>query len=342
MFFNKEKNAQGAMEYLLIIGAAILVVAIVIIALSGLLSQTKTGVDANTISTTNDPLHKILDGLKDSADTILYFKDVDDVDYAWDTIDNWWSDATFTIPANTLPLEGNTIYIAGEMITGPSTPITLSHIHVADDVTGGGTFGVNFTGANGKSTFNNGSYNNAGTVGDYATFNNDSANHGSGTGGVGNFATFNDNSINDNSLGSNATFNDSSFNQAAPVGDFAIFNDNSSSDSGDFVNATFNDTSTLTGEVNNCTLITFNDNSTIQGNISCNAIFNENSYVGGGAQVTGNVTFNDTSSNSNSIVGNAIFNDSSNNSGTVSGTCTFNDTSFNDPTLGICGSIIQN
>jgi len=44
-----EEKAQGAIEYLLIIGAAILVVAIVIIAVTGALGQgTKQTVDANT------------------------------------------------------------------------------------------------------------------------------------------------------------------------------------------------------------------------------------------------------------------------------------------------------
>ncbi len=45
-----EEKAQGAIEYLLIIGAAILVVAIVIIAVTGALGQgTKQGGDANKV-----------------------------------------------------------------------------------------------------------------------------------------------------------------------------------------------------------------------------------------------------------------------------------------------------
>jgi uncharacterized protein (UPF0333 family) len=47
-----EEKAQAAIEYLLIIGAAILVVAIVIIALSGVLTGAKT--DQNGMDDIND------------------------------------------------------------------------------------------------------------------------------------------------------------------------------------------------------------------------------------------------------------------------------------------------
>jgi len=42
-----EEKAQGAIEYLLIIGATILVVAVVIIALSGILKETTNQTDGN-------------------------------------------------------------------------------------------------------------------------------------------------------------------------------------------------------------------------------------------------------------------------------------------------------
>jgi uncharacterized protein (UPF0333 family) len=42
-----EEKAQGSIEYLLIIGATILVVAVVIIALSGILKETLTQTDGN-------------------------------------------------------------------------------------------------------------------------------------------------------------------------------------------------------------------------------------------------------------------------------------------------------
>jgi hypothetical protein len=55
-----EEKAQGAIEYLLIIGAAILVVAIVIVAITSVLSQGKT---SNTGS--QDQLNKDLSDLND-------------------------------------------------------------------------------------------------------------------------------------------------------------------------------------------------------------------------------------------------------------------------------------
>lgn len=51
-----EERAQGALEYLLIIGAVILVVAVVIIALSGVLVETKTATDSNDY---NDSLNQL-------------------------------------------------------------------------------------------------------------------------------------------------------------------------------------------------------------------------------------------------------------------------------------------
>lgn len=55
-----EQKAQGAIEYLLIIGAAILVVAIVIIALSGVLDSTKGQNDMNDVNKAKDELRKDL------------------------------------------------------------------------------------------------------------------------------------------------------------------------------------------------------------------------------------------------------------------------------------------
>lgn len=54
-----EQKAQGAIEYLLIIGAAILVVAIVIIAVSGVLTGAKT--DNNNLQDLNDATQQVKD-----------------------------------------------------------------------------------------------------------------------------------------------------------------------------------------------------------------------------------------------------------------------------------------
>ena len=55
-----KKQAQGAIEYLLIIGAAILVVALVIIVLSGLLSDNKSILGELPTEEVNDPITKLL------------------------------------------------------------------------------------------------------------------------------------------------------------------------------------------------------------------------------------------------------------------------------------------
>ncbi|MFA5931226.1 MAG: class III signal peptide [archaeon] len=54
-----EQKAQGAIEYLLIIGAAILVVAIVIIAITSVVGSGKGQVDANTAADELDDLNAL-------------------------------------------------------------------------------------------------------------------------------------------------------------------------------------------------------------------------------------------------------------------------------------------
>lgn len=58
-----EQKAQGAIEYLLIIGAAILVVAVVVIALTGILGSGTAQTDANDVNESLDPLRDQKDAL---------------------------------------------------------------------------------------------------------------------------------------------------------------------------------------------------------------------------------------------------------------------------------------
>jgi hypothetical protein len=211
------------------------------------------------------------------------------IDTAWDTLGNWWTDAAFTTPSVAIPADGDTAYLAATMYSGPSTAVTLNHIYVADASTGGGSFGVIFTGATGDATFNDSSYN-AGTV----------------TG--------------------NATFNDSSYNYYGTVTGDATFNDYSYFSYGTVTNPIFNDYSFIYGgTINGDT--TFNDFSYNDGSITTNATFNDNSYTANGSQIIGNITFNDSSYNLGTVaVGPITFNDSSYNLGTVasSSSTTFN------------------
>lgn len=178
------------------------------------------------------------------------------VDVAWDTLGNWWTDASFTIPSVAIPTTGDTVYLAAGMTSGPSTAVTLAHIYVADASTGGGGFGVAFTGATGDATFNDSSSNNGTVTGD-ATFN-----YSQNTGTVTGDATFNDYGNNFGPVTGDATFNDYSVNFNTVTGD-----------------ATFNNYS-------------YNNNG---GTVTGDATFNDSSYNGNGGIVSGNATFSTTS-----------------------------------------------
>jgi hypothetical protein len=258
------------------------------------------------------------------------------VDYAWDTLGNWWNDAAFTSPAAALPTTGDTVYLSGAMLSGPSTSVTLAHIYVDNG-------SVNFTGAVGNATFNDSSSNGS-TVSGNATFNDSSQNYGTVTGD----ATFTASSFVDINFGSAGSYNFTSstpvtftysnldwtydpsswiFTTASPTWTFNSYH-NFGTVTGD---ATFNGYSfnqgTVTGDA------TFNESGDNYGTVSGNATFNGYgdypSYNGG--TVSGNATFNDSSYNSPSgtVAGNATFNNSSYNGGTVSGNATFNDFSYN-------------
>ena len=198
----------------------------------------------------------------------LYFNAA--VDGTWDELGNWWFDTAFSDPAS-LPLEGETVYIAAQMDSGPSTAVTLNHIYVADASTGGSGFGVVFDGAIGNATINN-SCINYGTITGDATFN---------TGSINDLAT----------VTGNAIFNDSSFNQngGTITGD-ATFNTDSYNEFGGIVigNAEFNASGWNSGLV------------------SINATFNDSSI--NYSDVYGDATFNDSSTNqSGSVNGVATF-----------------------------------
>jgi len=151
------------------------------------------------------------------------------VDTAWDTLENWWTDVAFSDPALALPADGDDVYLAALMETGPSVSVTLNHIYVADASTGGGGFYANFSGAIGDATFNSGSFNRGSVTGD---------------------ATFNDNGDNlDGTVSGNATFNGGSLNQYGVVSGDATFNDNSYNGAIVSGNATFNDNSFNAGTV---------------------------------------------------------------------------------------------
>jgi hypothetical protein len=88
----------------------------------------------------------------------LYFNN-NTGDGTWDTSENWWSDVSMQTPAGSIPSNGDAVYIAADICTGPSQTVNLDHVYVADESTGGGNFTVNLSNAVSDVTFNNGSYN---------------------------------------------------------------------------------------------------------------------------------------------------------------------------------------
>ena len=242
------------------------------------------------------------------------------VDTSWDNPLNWWNDALFTDPALSIPADGDTVYLAAEMQCGPSVPVTLNYIYVADASTGGGSFGVNFTGASGDATFY-----------DYSNL----------TGGVIN-ATFYDSSTLSGSV-ENATFYDYSYATGSSILTGNVtFNNNSritgGGQSSSTASLTFNDSSS-SDAFNNALfgVVVFNDSSYNAGDVFQVATFNNNSYNVSGT--LGGGIFNDDSLNTGAVGGATFNNNSGNSGGTVTYNGIFNDSSFN---TGIVGYAIFN
>jgi hypothetical protein len=240
------------------------------------------------------------------------------IDYAWDTLGNWWSDASFTTSALALPTTGDTVYLSGPMFFGPSTSVTLAHIYVDSAA-------VNFTGVVGNATFNGSSYLGGTLTGD-ATFNDSSQNDGTVTGD----ATFTASSFVDIRFGSAGSYN---FTSLTPV-TFTYSNLDWTYDPSSWIFTTANPTWTFSGYHNFGTVTgdaTFNGSSVNGGTVTGDATFNESGDNLG--TVSGNATFNGygdyLSYNSGTVSGNATFNGYAFNQGTVSGNATFNDYSYN-------------
>lgn len=60
--------------------------------------------------------------------SILYFyNDGSQPDAAWDTVENWWKDASYTIPAGRIPHDGDFVYLRGSnaLVGDPADPVEL-------------------------------------------------------------------------------------------------------------------------------------------------------------------------------------------------------------------------
>jgi len=255
----------------------------------------------------------------------LYFYNT--TDNNWDTLTNWYTDLGIT-PSCVLPSNGDIVYIATEIDSGPSVIITLGKINIADSSTGGGAFSVTITNSLGPAIFNGGSWNN-GTTDNNTTFNDYSSNGENGS--TGDNATFNDYSSNNNGngyVGYNATFNDYSYNNFFTL-DNTTFNDYSSNGGMVNDNTIFNDYSYNGINARTLDNTTFNDYSYNINVTGDNTTFNDYSYNGINARTLDNTTFNDYSYNINVTGDNTTFNDYSySDSSSSNGTATFNDVSY--------------
>ena len=164
--------------------------------------------------------------------TTLYFKNMGfPGTQHWDTWQNWWTNAAHTTQGmpQALPALNDTVYLDDSVDTGPSVPVTLTHVYVGAPGGGSGATGasINITGVTGPVTFYNGC-SNAGSIGNSATFNDTSYNDTNGL--VGNNATFNNSSINYNNathaVGAGANFFDSARNEGG-IGKGATFHGSS-------------------------------------------------------------------------------------------------------------------
>ena len=276
-----------------------------------------------------------------SVSGAIYY--INNKDNNWDTIANWYTDSDHTIPAGTIPVEGNIVYIDGQMDNGPSTEVALDHIYVG--YINGGSFGVDITKAVGVTDFYDSTVNN-GTIsgGSTVTFHDNSSNSGSGAITGGDTATvWKDSSINYGSLPSfENDFYNSSQNQGTIPDGFTTFSDNSANVGAGTIagSVTFYNQSANGGTIDSGV---FKDSSSDYfssdywgnqgGTVTGDAYFYNNSSVGGwGSQIGGTAYFHDTSSNGGGI-GDANFYDQSNCNG-YSSTPNFYDDSTNNCEVG--------
>ena len=287
----------------------------------------------------------------------LYYNNGDS-DNDWNNLNNWWNDSAYTISATSLPVNGDIVYIDGELVVGPSTPVVLNSI-ISGSIYNTSPFNVNFGDAStGGSYFFYGSVNHAGTT-VYGSF------------------YFNDSSSNSGLVDSNNQthgFYDNSINQGDAYNDIAFF-DNSTNNGTCYDNASFHNTSYNLGTVvGNATFYTFNDlgggsyedtlgfgtgtvngdvagsgtqlysiqyvSNNMNGNItavnySFDVSFTNTTTNNGTIDIAGGAGFTDSSSNEDTVVGDAAFSNTSYNgaAGSVGGNAFFYNTSYNIGTV---------
>jgi hypothetical protein len=214
------------------------------------------------------------------------------VDTNWATLGNWWTNSTFTTPADSLPTSvDDVIAIAIYGLTANGQTVK-NFTFTGDGIFSGGGFRGSLT-ATDSAVLNNTNF--AGTFDDGGTL-------------TANTITFNES---ENAYAD--IIGDVIFNGGPNYGNITgnvVFNQGNQGgqNSGTVIgNATFNETYSdgfVTGNA------TFNGGAANEGTVSGDANFNDSSWNNGGT-VTGNATFNDNSLNNGTVSGNATFNDAS-------------------------------
>jgi hypothetical protein len=263
-------------------------------------------------------------------DNPSYFSPAADTN--WDTLRNWFADADFTLPALTLPQAGTAVHICGEMQSGPSVPVVLSHIYASPQAEAS----MNFTGARGDATVTgpqdpqDGYARVTGTIDGNAVF--DGAAQLTGT--VTSNARFSGHAENasgwvnyGNGVLGNAVFDYARAGVCTLTGQmsFAVAAGTMTGVDGEPIfSLIFNDDSSFHYGTFSGSAI-FNDRSICGGSIAGDVTFNADSLLtGGGGQITGNPTFNDRACNWGFVAGNGTFNGQSTNQGIITGDATVN------------------
>ncbi len=248
------------------------------------------------------------------------------VDTSWDTVGNWWTDSYYSTPLGELPINGDTVYLDGQLDTPPNTPITASAIYagsISESLWTGQSYGLNFSGVIGDATFTHYAYN-IGDVNGNAIFEGNSC-------GANNQGTINGNAKfyycdkNQGTINGNAEFYHNTLNDSGHItGDATFYGDSWNNGYFDYSAGYYVDGTA-----------TFYENS-INGAAIETGIFHDSSRTR--VSYVEFATFYDQSYNDNSVITNtAIFNDYSHNSYDITGAADFSGSSdMTAGTVSVC------
>lgn len=249
-----------------------------------------------------------------------YFNNANN-DNNWNTLSNWWLDEAFTIPSDSLPLDGDVIHAYQPITTSPIAFVHLDELHVNNNDPHIHTYIMdNFSAdvLNIEKSYLNGDpvvanvncYLNSTIYSEvFGTHNFYNTSNLAAMPKWGTTNLYDDSWIYFGSTKGHVSFYDNSYNSqngelkpttiGAPFGVTSIYGSatfyNNSYNRGTIkVDTIFNDSSYMLGGTATASLITFNDDSSMRtgATINGNVVFNDNSYMDSGATINGDVTVN--------------------------------------------------